>query len=100
MSADPPRPGDDRGEDKASPPVVHELLNGLAVIRGRAQLLRRRLRGSDHPQTERILTGLAQIDASTGRMTELVNALHPRTRRPSPGGGSEPEAEGQLRGER
>jgi hypothetical protein len=51
------------------------LLNVLAVIKGHAQLLQRRLRGSDHPQAERLVTGLEQIDASTGRMTDLVVTL-------------------------
>ncbi len=53
----------------------HDLKNPLGAIRGQAQLLRRRLERGGEPDIERLIAGLATIDATTGRMTALIEEL-------------------------
>ena len=80
MSTDP------RGfpENRHVASIVHDLRNAVAVVRGHAQLLQRRLGRTDHPQAERLAGGLARIDQTTRRMTDLADELHPGAQPPPP----------------
>ena len=53
----------------------HDLKNPLGAVKGQAQLLRRRLLRGGAPDVDRLVAGLEQIDATTGRMTALIDEL-------------------------
>jgi PAS domain S-box-containing protein len=65
-----------RQRDELLALVSHDLRSPLATIRGRAQLLRRRVaaRAAD-PEREPLLKGLEQIEAGTERMTGQIDEL-------------------------
>jgi signal transduction histidine kinase len=55
--------------------VSHDLKNPLAAIKGRAQILRRRIDRLPADEIERFAAGLDAIDFSADRMTRIINNL-------------------------
>jgi signal transduction histidine kinase len=55
--------------------VSHDLKNPLGAIKGYTQLLQRFVRRSSIPEREQLSTSLTRIDATTARMTALLNEL-------------------------
>lgn len=55
--------------------VSHDLKSPLAAIKGRAQVLQRRVRSLEIEERERMESGLASIDATSTRMTRLIDNL-------------------------
>jgi PAS domain S-box-containing protein len=55
--------------------VSHDLKNPLAVIKGQAQYLRRQLRREATPDPEKQERGLAAIEETVGRTTDLIQEL-------------------------
>jgi PAS domain S-box-containing protein/excisionase family DNA binding protein len=55
--------------------AAHDLKNPLANMKAQAQLLQRRVARAGSVQAERVLAGLASIDASATKMTSLVDEL-------------------------
>ena len=56
--------------------LSHDIKSPLAVIKGHAQVLRRRFaRRAEPPSVERLVDGLAQIEASAVRVAGLVDDL-------------------------
>jgi signal transduction histidine kinase len=55
--------------------VSHDLKNPLAAIKGRAQILRRRVDRLAGDERERFGSGLDAIDVSATRMTKIINNL-------------------------
>ncbi|MBI2941305.1 MAG: GAF domain-containing sensor histidine kinase [Chloroflexi bacterium] len=55
--------------------VSHDLRNPLATIKGWAQLLRRQAVQAGVPGMDRLIAGLANIDATATRMVALINEL-------------------------
>jgi two-component sensor histidine kinase len=55
--------------------VSHDLKNPLAVITGRAQLLRRDLARGGAPDLGRVGDGLAQIERSAAAMVDMIDEL-------------------------
>jgi signal transduction histidine kinase len=55
--------------------VSHDLKNPLGAIKGYTQLLHRLVNRSSIPEREQLVTSLARIDATTARMTSLLNEL-------------------------
>ena len=62
-------------QDKLSHGAVHDLLTPLAVIRGQAQLIRRRARNPADPEQERALASVAAIEVAVAQLTIALNAL-------------------------
>lgn len=54
--------------------IAHEMRDQIAVISGRAQLLRRRIRHGTLDLTD-LERSLAQIEAVAARLTKLLNRL-------------------------
>ena len=61
--------------------VVHDLQNVLTVIRGHAQIIRRRLARGDQPNPERLASRLGTIDDATRRMALTIGRLTAVSRR-------------------
>jgi signal transduction histidine kinase len=55
--------------------VSHDLKNPLAVIKARAQLLRRQLARREAPDVERLDDGLAQIERTASAMVAMLDEL-------------------------
>ncbi|HLJ67493.1 MAG TPA: ATP-binding protein [Chloroflexota bacterium] len=55
--------------------VSHDLKNPLAALKGRTQMLQRRVRNLPEGEMERFDEGLTSIDHIAGRMTRLINDL-------------------------
>ena len=55
--------------------VSHDLKNPLGTIKGYAQILRRTLVNTPESLEERVQTSLERIEATTNRMTSLINEL-------------------------
>jgi signal transduction histidine kinase len=55
--------------------VSHDLKNPLGAIKGYTQLLQRFIKRSSIPEREQLSTSLNRIDATTVRMTALLNEL-------------------------
>lgn len=53
----------------------HDLRNPLGAVTGQTQLLRRRLKRPGPPDVDRLLAGIAAIDATAARMTTLIDEL-------------------------
>jgi PAS domain S-box-containing protein len=70
----------DRQRDQFLAAVSHDLRNPVAVIKGRTDLLRRRLDGPEAPDLEHLAKGLGAIDGSTVRLVRLVDELLDLTR--------------------
>jgi signal transduction histidine kinase len=70
----------DQQKDEFLATVSHDLQQPLAVIKGRAQLLRRRLARGESPDPARITDGLATIEATVGDMAGQVAELLDATR--------------------
>lgn len=69
-----------RARDEFLAVVSHDLKNPLVSIKGRAQMLQRRL-ARDYPKLDpRVRDGLAAIDASATKMTDQINELLDVTR--------------------
>ncbi|MFL5759479.1 MAG: sensor histidine kinase [Thermomicrobiales bacterium] len=60
--------------------VSHDLKNPLGAIKAQAQLLHRHVQRANPPDTERLLGGLEQIDATATRMTAQIDELLDQTR--------------------
>ena len=60
-----------------APPAMHELVDHLTAIRGRAQATRRRVRRVDRLSREHIAADLAQIEARADALTELLRQFAP-----------------------
>ncbi len=55
--------------------VSHDLKNPLGAIKGYTQLLQRFVKRSSMPEQEQLANSLTRIDATTARMTALLNEL-------------------------
>ncbi len=55
--------------------VSHDLKNPLGAIKGYAQLLQRGLASGKETDKARLLTGLARINSTVGKMTGQINEL-------------------------
>lgn len=55
--------------------VSHDLRNPIATIKGRAQVLLRRLDGIPLEERERLTASLQAIEANAGKMNRLINDL-------------------------
>jgi PAS domain S-box-containing protein len=55
--------------------VSHDLKNPLSAIKGYANFLRRRVKRMDVPETEWLEDGLSKIDATTAKMSALINEI-------------------------
>jgi len=53
----------------------HDLKNPLAIVKAQAQLLMRRARRADNPETAPLVDGLKSIDQATRRLAGMVNEL-------------------------
>jgi PAS domain S-box-containing protein len=70
----------DRQRDEFLAAVSHDLRSPMAVIKGRADLLRRSLERSDVPDVDQLARGLAAIDTSTVNLVRIVDELFDLTR--------------------
>jgi signal transduction histidine kinase len=70
----------ERQRDEFLAAVSHDLRNPVAIIKGRADLLRRDLDQSDSPDFEKLAKGLRAIDTSTVRLVRMVDELLDLTR--------------------
>jgi PAS domain S-box-containing protein len=70
----------ERQRDEFLAAVSHDLRNPVAIIKGRADLLRRDLERSDSPDFEKLAKGLRAIDTSTVRLVRMVDELLDLTR--------------------
>ena len=77
--------------DLLSRSTVHDLLGHLAIIKGHAQLLRRRLGGVGTTELDRSLASLATIEQSINDLAAALNAL--RSTREDEDEGAPAEAE-------
>lgn len=76
----------ERAQDAFVVTAVHELKTPLTAIKGQAQLLHRhvgRNAGMDH---DRLLDGLAQIEAAANKLATELDALIVEVERPLPEG--------------
>jgi signal transduction histidine kinase len=64
-----------RTRDEFLSAASHDLRNPLAAIRGTAQLLQRQLAVQHTLPPERITSGLANIEAASGRLASLIDSL-------------------------
>jgi signal transduction histidine kinase len=70
----------ERQKDAFLSAAAHDLKTPLTTIKGLAQILQRRARRSDTPETNAMIDGLSRIDTTTTRMTALINELLDVTR--------------------
>jgi signal transduction histidine kinase len=70
----------ERQRDEFLAAVSHDLRNPVAIIKGRADLLRRDLDRSESPDFEKLAKGLRAIDTSTVRLVRMVDELLDLTR--------------------
>ena len=70
----------ERQRDEFLAAVSHDLRNPVAIIKGRADLLRRGLDKSASPDFEKLANGLRAIDTSTVRLVRMVDELLDLTR--------------------
>ena len=73
----------DRSPSSGQPDPTTDLINALTVIRGRAQVTRRRMAGGERHSRERMAIDLAEIEAQADHLVRLLFA-----------GGAEGEAPG------
>jgi signal transduction histidine kinase len=64
-----------RAEQELAAAVSHDLKNPLAVIKGRAQLLRLHLARREPPDLERLAEGLTQIERTASAMVAMLDDL-------------------------
>ena len=64
-----------RVRDDVLASVSHDLKSPLTSISGTAQLLRRRVDAAGEQRDERLATGLGRIEATTARMSTLIDEL-------------------------
>ncbi len=67
--------------DTLSPQSIHNLITPLTIIKGQTQLMQRRLRQMETADGERLLAGLAAIEAAATVLAAQVKLLR---RSPSP----------------
>jgi signal transduction histidine kinase len=65
----------ERQKDAFLAAASHDLKNPLAIVKAQAQLLMRRARRSDNPDTSAMVDGLRSIDQATRRLAGMVNEL-------------------------
>ena len=70
----------ERQRDEFLAAVSHDLRNPAAIIKGRADLLRRDLDRTESPNYEKLAKGLRAIDTSTVRLVRIVDELIDLTR--------------------
>jgi PAS domain S-box-containing protein len=70
----------ERQRDEFLAAVSHDLRNPAAIIKGRADLLRRDLDRSASPNYEKVAKGLRAIDTSTVKLVRIVDELIDLTR--------------------
>jgi len=62
--------------------IAHEINNPLAVISGRAEILKARIeRGGENVDMTKVLSGIGDIHSMTGRISAIVNGLLSYSRR-------------------
>jgi PAS domain S-box-containing protein len=65
----------DRQRDQFLAAVSHDLRTPVAVIKGRADLLKRAVTASENPDIGQVASGLRTIDDSTARLVRLIDEL-------------------------
>lgn len=65
----------ERQKDDFLSAAAHDLKTPLTTIKGLAQILGRRAARANTPETNSLLDGLHRIDATTSRMSGLINEL-------------------------
>jgi PAS domain S-box-containing protein len=65
----------ERQKDAFLAAASHDLKNPLAIVKAQAQLLMRRARRADNPDTGAMVDGLRSIDQATRRLAGMVNEL-------------------------
>jgi PAS domain S-box-containing protein len=70
----------EREKDDFLASAAHDLRNPLTSIKGYAELLRRHVARSEHPDRDRLERGLAQILVSGQRMSDLIDQVLDLTR--------------------
>jgi PAS domain S-box-containing protein len=65
----------DRQKDEFLATISHDLKNPLTALKSRAQLLQRQAERLGGDEGERMAEGLANLDATVGRLTALIDAL-------------------------
>ncbi len=61
--------------DTLSPQSIHNLITPLTIIKGQTQLMQRRLRQMETADGERLLAGLAVIEAAATMLAAQVKLL-------------------------
>jgi len=84
-----PTPKDIRQDDDELVLIAAGLLNALAVIKGRAQLLHRHARRPAGVERDEMLVGLRHIDDCTGRIQLLFQTYQEAAARQKSGNGRE-----------
>lgn len=70
----------DRQKDEFLAAAAHDLKTPLTSIKGYAQILTRRIKRSDRPDSEGLADGLGRIVSTSTRMTRLIDELLDVTR--------------------
>jgi PAS domain S-box-containing protein len=65
----------DRQRDQFLAAVSHDLRTPVAVIKGRTDLLKRAVSGSQPPDIDKVANGLRTIDGSTARVSRIIDEL-------------------------
>jgi PAS domain S-box-containing protein len=70
----------EREKDSFLAAASHDMKNPLAIIKARAQVLQRRIKRLDAPNTEQLVEGLTAIDQTATKLTGMINELLDHTR--------------------